>query len=369
MNHASNNFSASSSSMSLQDIVKEFPSRDGKGSMVAVDHINLEVAQGELVTLLGPSGCGKTTTLRMVAGFEYPTSGQIFIGGQDIANTPPNKRDISMVFQSYALFPHMNIYENIVYGLRVKKVPEAEMKSRAREIIEMMQLSGMEDRLPSQVSGGQQQRIALARAIVIEPRILLFDEPLSNLDAKLREHMRDEIRKLQKKLGITSLYVTHDQSEAMAIADKVVIMRDGRIIQHGSPHEIYESPNSRFVADFMGKANVIPGTICTVRAGRAALSLGEKTVETKKLDGLSLASGDGACLCVRPESFRVVAPEKGLLNGILARKTYYGSSVELEVEAAGVSLIIQESFKAVANLQEGEHVGLDIDLESASILP
>ena len=195
-----------------------------------------------MVTLLGPSGCGKTTTLRMISGFEYPTSGNVFIGDRDVAKIPPNKRGISMVFQSYALFPHLNIWENIAYGLRVAKIPQDEIIRRTNDVVELMQLKGMEKRFPNQLSGGQQQRVALARAVVIEPSVLLFDEPLSNLDAKLRESMRDELRALQQRLGITSLYVTHDQSEAMAISDKVVIMKDGVICQQGTPQEIYEQP-------------------------------------------------------------------------------------------------------------------------------
>ncbi|MEN6381889.1 MAG: ABC transporter ATP-binding protein, partial [Rectinema sp.] len=222
-------FSARSSNVSLIDLTKRFKSLDGSGEVLAVDDVNLEVKTGELVTILGPSGCGKTTTLRMIAGFEYPTSGSILIGDKDVAKIPPNKRGLSMVFQSYALFPHLTIYENVAYGLRVQKLPAREIRERTERALDLMQLTTMAKRYPSQVSGGQQQRIALARAIVIEPSVLLFDEPLSNLDAKLREYMRDELRKLQKRLGITSLYVTHDQSEAMAISDRVVIMKEGRI--------------------------------------------------------------------------------------------------------------------------------------------
>ncbi|MEN6599218.1 MAG: ABC transporter ATP-binding protein, partial [Rectinema sp.] len=250
-------FSARSSNVTLINLTKRFKSLDGSGEVLAVDDVNLEVKTGELVTILGPSGCGKTTTLRMIAGFEYPTSGSILIGDKDVAKIPPNKRGLSMVFQSYALFPHLTIYENVAYGLRVQKLPANEIRERTERALDLMQLTTMAKRYPSQVSGGQQQRIALARAIVIEPSVLLFDEPLSNLDAKLREYMRDELRKLQKRLGITSLYVTHDQSEAMAISDRVVIMKEGRIRQVGTPREIYAFPQSRFVADFMGKANFL----------------------------------------------------------------------------------------------------------------
>ena len=231
-----------SSGVVLKEITKIFQQPDTGKDFVAVDHINLNIQDGEMVTLLGPSGCGKTTTLRMISGFEYPTSGSVFIGERDVAKIPPNKRGISMVFQSYALFPHLNIWENVAYGLKVAKVSQDEVVRRTNAVMELMQLTGMERRFPNQLSGGQQQRVALARAVVIEPSVLLFDEPLSNLDAKLRESMRDELRALQKRLGITSLYVTHDQSEAMAISDRVVIMKDGVICQQGTPTEIYEQP-------------------------------------------------------------------------------------------------------------------------------
>ena len=259
-----------SSGVVLKDITKIFQQPDTGKDFVAVDHINLNIQDGEMVTLLGPSGCGKTTTLRMISGFEYPTSGSVFIGDRDVAKVPPNKRGISMVFQSYALFPHLNIWENVAYGLKVAKASQEEVVRRTNAVMELMQLTGMERRFPNQLSGGQQQRVALARAVVIEPSVLLFDEPLSNLDAKLRESMRDDLRALQKRLGITSLYVTHDQSEAMAISDRVVIMKDGVICQEGSPTEIYEQPNSRFVANFIGKANFIDGTFRGMD-GQAAL--------------------------------------------------------------------------------------------------
>ena len=297
-------FSKKSSGVVLKDVTKIFQQPDTGKDFVAVDHINLEIKDGEMVTLLGPSGCGKTTTLRMISGFEYPTSGNVFIGDRDVAKIPPNKRGISMVFQSYALFPHLNIWENIAYGLRVAKIPQDEIIRRTNDVVELMQLKGMEKRFPNQLSGGQQQRVALARAVVIEPSVLLFDEPLSNLDAKLRESMRDELRALQQRLGITSLYVTHDQSEAMAISDKVVIMKDGVICQQGTPQEIYEQPASRFVANFIGKANFIDG-IFKGRDGEAALvEIGGKTFSIPapgKMEGVEV--GGACCLTVRPESF------------------------------------------------------------------
>ena len=308
---------------------------------VAVDHINLEIKDGEMVTLLGPSGCGKTTTLRMISGFEYPTSGNVFIGDRDVAKIPPNKRGISMVFQSYALFPHLNIWENIAYGLRVAKIPQDEIIRRTNDVVELMQLKGMEKRFPNQLSGGQQQRVALARAVVIEPSVLLFDEPLSNLDAKLRESMRDELRALQQRLGITSLYVTHDQSEAMAISDKVVIMKDGVICQQGTPQEIYEQPASRFVANFIGKANFIDG-IFKGRDGEAALvEIGGKTFSIPapgKMEGVEV--GGACCLTVRPESF-LLTKDAGALPGTVSRATYYGAKIEYEVMLNEQPIIVE----------------------------
>ncbi|MGB4254541.1 MAG: ABC transporter ATP-binding protein, partial [Rectinema sp.] len=299
-------FSARSSNVSLIDLTKRFKSLDGSGEVLAVDDVNLEVKTGELVTILGPSGCGKTTTLRMIAGFEYPTSGSILIGDKDVAKIPPNKRGLSMVFQSYALFPHLTIYENVAYGLRVQKLPAREIRERTERALDLMQLTTMAKRYPSQVSGGQQQRIALARAIVIEPSVLLFDEPLSNLDAKLREYMRDELRKLQKRLGITSLYVTHDQGEAMAISDRVVIMKEGRIQQVGTPREIYAFPQSRFVADFMGKANFLEVEVLGTDGESARIDIGGKTFIVPRAGRVRPNSGS-ALLVVRPEALRLIS--------------------------------------------------------------
>jgi len=224
----------------------------------AVDDVSLEVEAGTLVCLLGPSGCGKTTTLRMIAGFEEPTAGHIFIGTEDITNIPPYTRPTAMVFQSYALFPHMSVQDNIAYGLRARRMPKAEIGPRVQEAIALMELQGQEKKSPPQLSGGQQQRVALARALVTRPKVLLFDEPLSNLDAQLRVRMRGEIRALQRQLGITSVYVTHDQEEAFSIADQVAIMNKGQLVQLGTPRELYRRPADRFVAEFVGVSNVVP---------------------------------------------------------------------------------------------------------------
>ena len=334
-------FSKKSSGVVLKDVTKIFQQPDTGKDFVAVDHINLEIKDGEMVTLLGPSGCGKTTTLRMISGFEYPTSGNVFIGDRDVAKIPPNKRGISMVFQSSALFPHLNIWENIAYGLRVAKLPQDEIIRRTNDVVELMQLKGMEKRFPNQLSGGQQQRVALARAVVIEPSVLLFDEPLSNLDAKLRESMRDELRALQQRLGITSLYVTHDQSEAMAISDKVVIMKDGVICQQGTPQEIYEQPASRFVANFIGKANFIDGTFRGMDGENALVEVGGHTFPIPAPGKMEGVQKDGpCCLAVRPESI-LLSEEEGPLPGRVSRATYYGAKVEYEVMLDEQPIIVE----------------------------
>jgi len=252
--------------LTLDHLTKKFPARSKQtGEVTAVDDVSLEIEKGEFVTLLGPSGCGKTTTLRLIAGFEFPTSGRIILAGQRLDDVPPNRRDMAMVFQSYAIFPHLNVLENITYGLRIKKLAAAEIRRKADEVMKLTQLTGLEDRAPNQLSGGQQQRVALARALVVEPKVLLFDEPLSNLDAKLREEMRFEIRDLQKRLGITAIYVTHAQEEALVMSDRIAIIHQGKLAQLGTPEEIYERPRSRFVADFIGFLGFIPargGSVC-----------------------------------------------------------------------------------------------------------
>ncbi|MDR1429031.1 MAG: ABC transporter ATP-binding protein [Spirochaetaceae bacterium] len=362
-------FSGKSSGVRLRDITKIFPTPEGRGETTAVNHINLDIADGELVTLLGPSGCGKTTTLRMISGFEYPSSGQIFIGSKDVAKVPPNKRGISMVFQSYALFPHMSIWENIAYGLKVQHLSRNEVLSRTKKAVDLMQLDGMEKRFPNQLSGGQQQRVALARAIVIEPMVLLFDEPLSNLDAKLRVHMRDELRSLQKRLGITSLYVTHDQAEAMAISDRVVIMKDGDLMQIGSPREIYEYPVNKFVANFIGTANFIPGTYEGTDGGGAAVRVAGKIIKVPNPGKIPVEQGGPCCLAFRPESVKLSKDSEGI-PGTVKRVTFFGSNVEYELDASGTTLVIEiYNPQLFASYGEGEKVNAVLDSECVRVLP
>ncbi len=247
--------SVESSVVEVSGVQKVFDTKRGRHE--ALKSIDLQIHDGEFLTILGPSGCGKTTLLRILAGFEQPTAGVVALDGEPINDVPANKRPMAMVFQSYALFPHLTVFENIAYGLRIAKTPRDEIEERVGVVMSIMDLAGLEQRLPTQLSGGQQQRVALARSVVIRPRVLLFDEPLSNLDARLREQMRSELRRIQQQLGITSVYVTHDQTEAMAMSDRIVVMSEGRIEQVGAPHEIYRRPATLFVADFIGKANVL----------------------------------------------------------------------------------------------------------------
>ncbi|MDO4614430.1 MAG: ABC transporter ATP-binding protein [Lachnospiraceae bacterium] len=358
-----------SSDVVLKDVTKIFQQRDTGKEFVAIDHINLKVNSGEMVTLLGPSGCGKTTTLRMISGFEYPTSGNIFIGDRDVAKIPPNKRGISMVFQSYALFPHLNIYENIAYGLRVAKCPADEIAKRTDAVIDMMQLRGMERRFPNQMSGGQQQRVALARAVVIEPSVLLFDEPLSNLDAKLRETMRDDLRELQKRLGITSLYVTHDQSEAMAISDKVVIMKDGVIQQVGSPTDIYEQPVNRFVANFIGKANFLDGKLESKNADGAVVNVGGKRILAPNPGAMTgIDAGGDCCVCFRPEGVDLTA-DGGDFRGRVTRAVYFGTKIEYTI-MCGDQQVTVETYnpQLTERFSEGAEVGMTLVAGSIRVL-
>ena len=319
----------------LVNLAKSFPVFGKNEEFFAVDHINLEVAPGEMVTLLGPSGCGKTTILRMLAGFEVPTEGSVIIGDQTVNTIPPNKRNVGMMFQSYALFPHMSVFENIAYGLKLKKLPKAEIEEKVSSVMELMKIEEFASRMPNQLSGGQQQRVALSRAVVTEPSILLFDEPLSKLDAKLREYMRDELRNIQQRVGITSIYVTHDQTEAMAISDKVVIMRAGKIEQEGSATEIYTNPSNKFVADFMGSANFVSATV-TKKGGDAwkALILGQEF----SLPVPSNPNAEKYVCMLRPESASIST--EGKIKALVKSRTYLGQVIQYVLEVNGESFRI-----------------------------
>jgi iron(III) transport system ATP-binding protein len=299
------------------------------GAVTAVDRVSFTASPGTLVTLLGPSGCGKTTTLRLVAGLELPSDGVIFIGGEDVTNRSAAERDVGMVFQSYALFPHMTVLENVGYGLAVSRMSKAEQRERARGALKLVGLEGYDDRFPSALSGGQQQRVALARAVVIEPRVLLFDEPLSNLDAKLRRRMRDEIREIQTRLGITALYVTHDQEEAMAVSDRIVVMRDGRIAQDGTPGELYDAPADRFVADFIGGANLVDCDVVAIDRGTAQVRVGRLSLA---LPARELAPGR-ATLAIRPNAIALGdGSNVPAMEATVRKATWLGSHIEYTVD-------------------------------------
>jgi len=290
----------------LDHISKIYQDPKTKKDFYAVNDVSLDIEPGSFVTLLGPSGCGKTTTLRMVAGFESPDTGSIYLGNEKIDELTPNKRDSAMVFQSYALLPHYNIFDNVAYGLKIRKVPADEIRKKVTDILALVGLSGMETRMTNQLSGGQQQRVALARALVVEPGVLLFDEPLSNLDAKLRVSMRTEIRRIQQEAGITAIYVTHDQSEAMSISDKIIIMNAGVVAQIGTPEEIYYHPVSKFVADFIGEANFLDGRMLSHEGDTGILEI--QGVKIRVPEASHIADGKDATLLLRPET-AVVADE------------------------------------------------------------
>ncbi|WKZ49530.1 MAG: ABC transporter ATP-binding protein [Anaerolineales bacterium] len=354
--------------LTLENISKVFPSRGNIGEVTAVQDANLEIQKGELVTLLGPSGCGKTTTLRMIAGFEFPTSGRIVLDGQEINFLPPHKRDMSMVFQSYALFPHLTVFENVAYGLNVQRLSKNIVTERVGRVLDLVHLQGYGDRSPGQLSGGQQQRVALARALVMEPKVLLMDEPLSNLDAKLREEMRTEIRRIQKELGITSVYVTHDQIEAMTLSDRIVIMNEGVIEQIGNPMEIYRYPNSRFVANFIGRANFIDGVVQAQNDSKLTVSsLGKGiTLSDVKRD---FREGEPVILIVRPEMVQI-RKTGGLYRGIVRRAVYLGDMIEYAVEVDGVSILGTETDPHITEIfPEGESVTLDFTEDRIQVLP
>jgi len=333
------------------------------GAVTAVEEVSITIEAGTLVTLLGPSGCGKTTTLRMVAGLEMPTGGRILIGGSDVTLLPPNERDVSMVFQSYALFPHMTVLENVSYGLADAALSKAQRLEKAREGLRLVGLEGYDERLPSELSGGQQQRVACARALVLEPQVLLFDEPLSNLDAKLRRRMREEIRDLQQKLHLTSLYVTHDQEEALAVSDKIVVMNKGRIAQEGTPTDLYERPADSFVADFIGGANLIPCEIVRRENEAALVRFGniELRVAAPRVDG------SAGYLVVR--SAAVALTKANGAAGLIAtvrKATYLGGHWEYTLDTAFGPLFLSQPVGR--KFEQGTSVALQLDPQHLSVV-
>jgi spermidine/putrescine transport system ATP-binding protein len=333
---------AANVAIELVGVAKEFLSQ--KDTVAAVDHIDLTIGEGEFFSLLGPSGCGKTTTLRMIAGFEEPTSGTVLLYGTDVTHAPPNKRDVNMVFQNYALFPHMTVAENIAFGLERKGVGKSEVRTRVGEVLEMVELTGRDRRRPKELSGGQQQRVALARALINRPRALLLDEPLGALDLKLRQTMQIELKSIQREVGITFVYVTHDQSEALTMSDRLAVMRDGKIEQLGPPRELYEQPATRFVAGFIGTSNILHGTIEAVTKDGAVIRTGADELAVVPLRASAVA-GQPIAATVRPEKMLMTIdrpPAGCALRARVREVIYLGTSTNYSVDTGLGDLVVYQ---------------------------
>jgi len=354
--------------ISIQGVTKRF------GTLAAVDRVDLEIGEGEFVTLLGPSGCGKTTTLRLLAGFLTPEAGQILVDGELYSSPekclPPERRKMGMVFQSYAIWPHRTAYENVAFGLKIRKRPAAEIRHRVGAILKLVGLEGLEDRYAAQLSGGQQQRVALARSLVVEPRILLLDEPLSNLDAKLRERMRVELKQLQRRTRITFVYVTHDQAEAMALSDRIAVFRQGRVHQYASPREVYERPADKVVADFMGLVNFLEGTV-EGPGPRAAIRIRPDLTLPVDLPVWATV-GQRVWLAIRPEDIHLspsldpAAANSGALPGTVREQTYLGGLIDYQVEVASLSLRVLAHHASA--FEVGTSVCVRVDTDRCAVI-
>ena len=352
--------------IAVRDLTKRF------GPLEVVSRASFSIGEGELFTLLGPSGCGKTTLLRLIAGFYAPDEGEVRFDDRRVNEVPPHERGIGMVFQNYALWPHMTVFENVAYGLKLRKLDRAEIAHRVEGVLDKVQLAGLGERYPGQLSGGQQQRVALARALVLNPQILLLDEPLSNLDAKIRIQVRAEIRKLQKELGITTVYVTHDQEEALTLSDRIAVFNQGKIFQVGAPRDLYERPADRFVADFIGINNLIEGTVRSVDAARGRLTAQTALGELQALRGERLAAGDRCVISIRPENIVLGEGAEGnFVRGKIAFAAYLGNTLRYDVDVGqGVT------FKADIRdpwhheqLAMGSAVGLSFPVGSTLAIP
>ncbi|MDR1862705.1 MAG: ABC transporter ATP-binding protein [Treponema sp.] len=358
-------------SVTLEGVTKVFKNtgQSRRPDVIAVHESSFVVEPGELVTLLGPSGCGKTTTLRMIAGFDLPSSGKILIGSEDVTLLPPNARDTATVFQSYGLFPHLSVSENVAYGLKLRKMSKSGIEEKVKEFLDMVGLASLYDRPPGQLSGGQQQRVALARSLIVEPSVLLLDEPLSNLDALFREQMRVEIRRIQKSLGITAVYVTHDRVEAMSLSDRVIVMRDGEIKQMGTPQEIYEDPDTMFVAGFVGKAAFFPvEPVKKNPAGSWKCRLGNKTLDAARFAS-DIEAGSKAVIMARPESLRLVEKGRGAVEGTVRMNVYLGHSIETYVDTPNGEVLIQVDDPSSKKIfPEGAPVSIDFNPQRIRLL-
>ena len=353
----------------LRDVTKRF------GGAVAVDGVSLGVEQGQFLTLLGPSGCGKTTTLRMIGGFELPDGGEVYLRGEPMGRRPPYRRDTSMVFQNYALFPHMSIADNIGYGLKERKIAKDEIKKRVEAMLQLVALPGLGDRKPRQLSGGQQQRVALARSLVIEPTVLLLDEPLGALDLKLRRHMQLELKSIQDRVGITFIYVTHDQEEALTMSDRIAVMNAGKVEQYGSAEEIFERPTTRFVADFMGAENILDGEVVDADGGSSRLRVAGALLT---VPDFSMRPGAGVSVMIRPEKPRLVPAGNGGVTehdvaweGKVASRVYKGSSVTYRLAlASGDELVVAVPHGAEATgFETGDPVRALLRPDDAVVIP
>jgi spermidine/putrescine transport system ATP-binding protein len=348
----------------LHSVTKKFDE-----DVTAVDNVNLEIKDGEFFSLLGPSGCGKTTTLRMIAGLEYPTDGSVRIFGEEMGLRPPNKRPVNTVFQSYALFPHMNVEDNIGFGLRMQKIDQAEIRQRVGEAIDLVRLTGLNNRRPGALSGGQQQRVALARALVNRPKVLLLDEPLGALDLKLRQTMQFELKDIQSNVGITFIYVTHDQEEALTMSDRIGVMNEGKLVQVGNSEDIYESPSELFVASFVGEMNFVPAEV--VEPGSVRLAGGE-VVRAKTNSN----PGSKVTLALRPEKVHLfgdvseVPADRNAVKGSVARRTFFGDSLSYEIqlgESGSVDVRV-ENIPVMRRWEVGDDVIIDFHPEAAMAL-
>jgi putative spermidine/putrescine transport system ATP-binding protein len=344
------------------------------GGVKALDGVSLDIGRGEFMTLLGPSGCGKTTLLKLAAGFLAPDSGTVAIDGKCVNDVPTYKREIGMMFQNYALFPHMNVTDNIAYGLKTRQVPRHDIRRRVSEALALVKLTGMEDRKPRQLSGGQQQRVALARALVINPTVLLLDEPFSALDKNLRASMQIELREIQRKLGLTTIFVTHDQSEALSLSDRMAVMSEGTIRQLGAPLDIYRRPSDRFVASFVGDTNCLRGELLGIAGLEAVIALGGAQI---KVGSEHLAAARPSALVdlfVRPERLRVGAPnEPGAMAGQIVAQTYHGGHVDLQIACRacsdGLLLVRSAGDQAMTRWPAGVEVGISVDAEGCTAFP
>jgi len=352
----------SDSFLELRNLKKSFTSEE-----YVLQGINLQIDQGEFVTLLGASGCGKTTTLRIIAGLEQPDSGSVWLEGKDVTNLEPNQRDVNTVFQNYALFPHMNVADNIGYGLKIRKVPKADIKKKVKEMLELVQLEGFEKRKPAELSGGQKQRVAIARALANNPRVLLLDEPLGALDLQLRRTMQLELKRLQKKLGITFIYITHDQEEAINMSDRIVVMNQGQFEQIGTPDEIYNHPKTSYVATFVGNANILKGTAQETEADILKVSLAGSIVSAVA-EGKKIAPGTPVTLAVRSENMIFDETCQSGMEAVVVEKSFAGGLLRVVLKLADGTEVIANRHGIDAGVQPGQKVTCHFDAENAVLV-